>query len=286
MVTDDCVDPCPLPCPSVFDRVVVSRLIAGGTKVSWMLLDTFTDPGPLLFQLQVGNTTNPDAGDWEDVGLPVEDQYAAIDSEQRAFGKANNVFYRVKVTSSLRTVYSDPTDSLGVLNHREWNLARALIRQRRVSYRVGAGSNAQLGYLLKRRITGVRCTQCMDFQTDDTTDPSCPMCYGTGYQCGYYYPAGCVWAAIQPRFYRTQRDDMRGTIRDTNVRAEMIATDILDEEDVWVNKKTDDRYYIHEVQHISEMRGVPLVVNVSMSLIPYSSVIYRITIPDQLAALE
>jgi hypothetical protein len=66
----------------------------------------------------------------------------------------------------------------------------------------------------------------------------------------------------------------------------MLATDLLGEDDVWVSAKTDDRYFIHRVQHKEEMRGVPLIANVELRLIPFTSAIYTIPIPDQLRASE
>ena len=67
-----CQDVCPSQCESVFDVVHVSYLIRGGTRVCWQLLPTFADPLPYTFQLQVGQSANPDADDWEDVGVSIE----------------------------------------------------------------------------------------------------------------------------------------------------------------------------------------------------------------------
>jgi hypothetical protein len=277
--------PCPSQCEPVFDRVVVSYLIAGATRVMWELLDTFTDPGPLTFQLQFGATANPDADDWEDVGLPVVDQFVAVDPEQRVFGKLNYAHYRVKLTTGLGTYYSVPTAAQGTLARRDWRLAREIVRQRKKLFRYGPGG--QRGYLLKRRWTGVPCNRCLDLQTREVKDPGCPSCYGTGYQCGYYYPMSCIWASLDPRARRTQRDagSTRGTVDDIVVKADMVMTELLAEEDVWVNAVTDDRYYVHEVENTGEMRGVPLTASVELRLIAFTSVIYTIAIPEQLQAL-
>src|SRR4051812_3180266 len=88
-------DACGPDCESVFDRVVVSHMITGPTRVMWELLPTFTDPGPLEFQLQAGATASNDSDDWVDVGLPVADQYFAVDEEQRVWGKTNFTHYRL-----------------------------------------------------------------------------------------------------------------------------------------------------------------------------------------------
>jgi hypothetical protein len=264
--------------------VVVSYLIGGYARVMWELLPTFTDPNPLSFQLQVGKSNNPDADDWEDVGLPVEDQYFAYDPEQRVWGKTNWTHYRVQLASVRGVYYSDPVAGMGTLDRRSWRLAREMVRQRRVAYRVGPGG--QRGYLLKRRWTGLPCTVCLDVQTGDPTNPACPRCYGTGFECGYYYPMSCVWAEMSPRARRTQLDggQSRGTVDDIVVQADMLLVDLMGEDDVFVAARTDDRYYVHKITHTAEMRGVPICGLVEMRPVPYSSIVYSIPIPDQLAA--
>jgi hypothetical protein len=274
---------CPDQCEPVFDRVVVSRLIAGGTKVMWELLPTFTDPGPLLFQLQVGTTANPNADDWTDVGGLVENVYFAIDPEQRVFGKTNWTYYRVKVYSGLGVYVSMPTGAGGTLSQTDWLKAKNLVRRKLTTFRMGEG---QEGYLLKRRVTGQRCRVCLDYITEEVRQPDCPSCYGTGFECGYYYPMSCTWANISPRSRHIHIDgEMRATINDIVVQGQMLMIDLLVEEDVYVNKVTDDRYYVHKIDHTVEIRGVPVLANVELRPIPFSSTIYEIAIPEQLAAL-
>jgi len=281
----DCVlnNPCdPTQCESVFDRVVVSHIITGPTRIMWELLPTFTDTGPLQFQLQAGHTANNDSEDWVDVGLPVEDQYFAFDDEQRVWGKTNFTHYRVVLTTSLNTYYSTPIGGMGILDRRSWRLAREMVRIKRRAMRVG--NKGQKGYLLKRRWTGENCPVCLDHQTKEVRNPACLTCYGTGKRCGYYYPVACVWAELGPRSKRTELDggQSRATIDDIVVPAEMLMTDLLSEDDIWIADASDDRYFVHKVQHIEEMRGVPIVANVELRLIPFTHVAYLITIPQQL----
>lgn len=56
---------------------------------------------------------------------------------------------------------------------------------------------------------------------------------------------------------------------------------LIDEGDVWVSKKTDDRYYIHKIQNTAEIRGVPLIASVELRPAPFTDVIYQIAIPQQ-----
>ncbi len=277
---------CPTQCEPVFDRVMVSYLTRGPVRIMWTLLPTFTDVGPLSFQLQVGETSNPNAGDWEDVGLPVVNQYLATDPEQRDFGKIKYVFYRIVLTSPLGTYVSMPTAALGTLSQRDWLKARNLVRRKLKTFKLGEGQD---GYLLKRRFTGQQCRVCTDPLTQEVRDPFCLTCYGTGFECGYYYPMSCVWASISPKATHQELDAdkeaMRGTVNDMTVQSQMIITGLLSEEDVWANKLTDDRYFVHEITSTMEIRGVPIIGDVKLRLIPFTSPIYEIEIPDQLEAM-
>lgn len=278
--------PCPADrCNEAFDRVIINRLVRGGTKVMWELRDDFNDPRPYEFQLQVGQTKSNEADDWEDVGFPVVNTFIAIDDEQRVFNKyPNRTFYRVVLTTPVSTVTSDPVAGVGTLSKRDFRLGREILRQELVRFRHQAG---QKGVLLKRRITGEDCPNCLDFQTQEVLDPSCPDCFGTGKACGYFFPVDCIWSDMDPKAYHTELDagKGRGTVDDIKVRARMINTWLMGEEDVWVNLATDDRFYVHRIQNIAEIRGVPLVAKVELRPAPYTDVIYTIEIPEVLSGV-
>jgi hypothetical protein len=73
-------------------------------------------------------------------------------------------------------------------------------------------------------------------------------------------------------------------VADIRLSAEMVAYPLVDEYDVWVNKQTDERYYIHTISNKIEIRTVPVVLSVEMRPAAYSDVIYTIPIPDQIAS--
>jgi hypothetical protein len=271
--------PCPTSCENIFDMVHVSYLMRGGTRVMWQLLNTFNDPQPWLFQLQTGQTGNPLADDWQDVGIAVENTCYAIDPQQRDFNKTLNTHYRVKLITPNQTYFSDPTAQTGILNVRDWRLAREIVRKEKLR----ANFTSQDGYLLKRRLTGANCTRCLDLQTMEVKDPYCPQCWGTGKQCGYYYPMACIWVDMAPSASKLNMDDqaVRGTIQDVRIKARMLMLPLIGEQDIWVSRKTDTRYYIESIQDIAEIRAVPLIAQVDLRPAPFTDVAYRIPIPQQ-----
>jgi len=275
----NCNDPHPPQCENIFDRVHVCYLIKGGTRVMWDLLPEFCDPHPYTFQLQVGMSGNPWADDWQNVGLPVVNSFYAIDGEQRVWGKTNWTHYRVKLMTARGTYYSEPTNGMGVLSRRDWRLAKEIVRQETLRHRYASCD----GFLLKKREGGVPCYQCTDLQTDEILDPDCEVCFGTGYQGGYYYPMDGVWCDIAPKTKRKELDNQgqRGVILDIVVSGRMLMLPLIQEYDVWVGAKTDDRYYIHRIQDVAEIRCVPLVANVELRPAPFTDVIYTIPIPQR-----
>lgn len=279
-----CNNPCPATCQSVFDMVHVSYIIRGGTRIMWLLNPDFKDPNPGSFQVQVGMTGNPDADDRVNVGSPVVNSCYAIDPNRRVYGLSQYTHYRIVLTTPKGTYDSFPVSKTGVLAKRDWLIAAEIIRKEKLRYKLAG----QEGYLLKYRANGDDCTRCIDFQTQEPTDPNCPQCKGTGRQCGYFYPMACVWADLSPKAHRMHIDDQgtRGTINDVVVTARMLMFPLIDELDVWVSAKTDDRYYIQTIQHIAEVRGVPILANVELRLAPYTDIVYSIEIPQQDEAIS
>lgn len=279
MLEQNCQEECPADCASPFSHVVVSYLQAGGTRVLWKLDKPFAAMPPLQFTLQYNENSNKYA-DWVDVGQPVNDIYTAVDTVKRNFGMINRSFYRVKLVAGGTTYYSEPVGTMGTLSRRDWGLAREILRKQTLAFR-GA---AQYGYLLKQRISGRRCLRCTDAMTSGIKTSNCIECYGTGFTCGYYYPMDCVWASLSPRSYREQLDDAntRGTVDDITVSAKMIVTPLMEDGDVWVSRNTDLRYFVRIVKETANWRGVPLLADVELRQIPFTSRIYGIQIPQQL----
>jgi len=272
---DDCERVCAPSCAQVFDRVQVYHAIRGGGRVEWELSSSFSDPAPYEFQLQVGRTASNDADDWTNIGSPVVNAFYSIDADQRVWGNVQWTHYRVKLTTVNGVYYSPPEPALGALSRIDWRRGREIRRKEELRFRkTPAGTE---GYLLKRRIYGERCT-CIDEMTHECRNPQHVDCYGTGILGGYFDAIGCSWVEFTLRQTRTHQDLSRGTVNDVAVPARMLYWPQPNSYDVWVNATSDERWIIHEVSSIAEIRGIPLVANVGLRLVPFGDIIYDIPV--------
>lgn len=273
-------------CEWIFDRLQVFADISGGTRVEWTLHPQFSEAGPYTFQLQAGRTGNPDADDWTDVGAAVVDTYFVVDSSKRVYGKKQWTHYRVTVTSSASgadTYASKPQPATGNLNKKDWLRSKAILRNEDIRLRKEAG---QEGYLLKRRLYGTACPDCLDYQTGEVRNPQCSTCYGTGFTDGYFAPYGCFYAELGVHAHRSEiQDSARGTIDDLpRTTGRMINTPQVFSYDVWVDKDSDFRWIIHSVKNLVEVRGIPIIVQAEMRLAPFTHPVYSIDITGQVPA--
>lgn len=289
---DECQEPVNLPtvpgscddasCDWVFAAVRVTPTIAFGTRIEWVLHPNFRDPGPYTFQLQAGRTGLAGADDWESVGLSAVDTFFLLDDQQRVYGKTNWTHYRICLSTPLDTYFSPPVAADGDLDSKDRREWRTIIKTWQRLFKLKTGQD---GYLLKRKLFGEPCPEaCVDFQTQEITDPECDTCYGTGFIQGYFDPVPCVYASLGTRVSHNERDagQSRGTINDMlRVRATMLGVPQVFENDVWVDKKTDRRWYIHQIQNRIEIRGVAAVIDCELRLAPFTDPIYKFEIADQ-----
>jgi len=272
----------PRNCDSVFERVIVSFINRGGTSIYWDLRTDFTDPGPYTFQVQIGYTGNASATDWTPVGSDVVDAFSMTDPDDHISGDIVYTHYRIRLTTDLGVYYSQPTSIEGTLDPESWRILQHTYFTETLKFR--RDLRCQLGLLLKRRITGTPCPRCTSEETGDIKDPQCEVCVGTGFTCGYFYPVDCVWIRPTPSETDLQLDgETKGPWSLVKIKGEMLLIPMVDPYDVWVNLRTDDRYYIGPIQNTKEIRGTPILGSVELKLAPVNDVIYKVQIPQQAA---
>lgn len=286
MTEEFCTPDCsPSRCDDPFTSVIPYPTVAFGTKVTWALRPDFLAKSPYVFQLQVGGTNLNSADDWTDVGTEVTDGYYAYDDVQRVFGMNRWTSYRVKlVDADDNTYYSRPRDVTSFMRPVNRNRVRAI--QRFWSKKATARSLGTMMevYVLKRRHYGTACPTCLDYQLGESTDVNCPTCYGTSILGGYFDPEGCVFAEPRPSSRRTHVDPQlqRGTLDDNRITVTMLADPRLMENDAIVVRRTDERYYVHDVRDVAMIEGVAVLCDVTLHLAPYSDVLYQFSIAAQI----
>lgn len=267
-----------------FRRVSVDHMVRGTSRVWWQLDPLFQEPGRRTFQLQVGKTGINEATDWKNVGDPVVDSYVAVDPAWRLSGYDLLTHYRVVLTTPTATYTSQPANCWGELNERDWVLAREIIRKEQLRHKFVSVP----GYLIKIMRSGKACPRCRDSLTKEVTDSYCPICGGTGFEVGYHPPLPMQCWDLSPQIIQEHTDsEMRGTTRQNAVvTARVIGFPALNRYDVWVNSASDERWVVDTIQVVAAMRGVPLVYQVQLHLLPFSDNTYAIEVGGESATRD
>lgn len=259
-----------------FRRVSVDHMVRGVTRIWWQLEPTFNDPGPHYFQVQVGNTGLQNAADWKNVGGPVIDTYFAYDDEWRNTGGVLVTHYRILLTTSNGSYVSQAVSVYGELEEREWVLSREIVRKERLRHEKASTS----GYLIKAMRYGKPCRTCRDQLTQEVTNFDCSICNGTGFEVGYFPPLPMQCWDLSPQTFQENQDaQLKGTTREqAMVEARAVGFPQVDKGDIWVNSKSDERWIVMSIKVAAAMRGVPIVYQITLGLIPISSTVYLLEV--------
>lgn len=263
---------------------MVDHSIVGVSRVSWEMDRAFHDPRPWIFQLQFSPSGLDTSTDWINVGSPVENTLYAEDDQRHTseYGKRLLTYYRVILTTPLRTYVSTPTDTYGLLDEPDWILAREIIRKENLRHRYVSRS----GYLLKRMRFGERCTNCTDPLAGEILNSKCPECNGVGFKVGYHAPIPMIMDLSTDAIAEQRNGASTGPSRVANVMGRTLGSPPLAKEDVWVDARSDQRWFADgAIAHAAEWRGVPLIVSVELSLAPFSHQVYKIEVGGEPGAL-
>jgi hypothetical protein len=259
-----------------FRRVSVDHMVRGTTRVWWQLERTFNEPGPYVFQLQLGKTGLRDAVDWVNIGAPVVNGYNAYDPEWREAGYDLLDHYRVVLTTPTSVYVSQAANCYGDLPERDWLLAREIIRKEQLRFKYVAVP----GYLLKPFRFGKPCRRCRDQLTQEVLDSDCPVCNGTGFEIGYHPPLSLQCWDISTQTIQEDVDaKFKGMTRhNPYITARVIGFPAINKSDIWVNGSSDERWLVETIQVAAAIRNVPIVYQVKMGLLPFSNTAYAIEI--------
>lgn len=265
-----------------FRRISVDHMTRGVSRVWWQLDRLFRDEGPYSFQLQYGRTGVRDAADWTNIGAPVVNSYFALDPEWRESGYDITSHYRLVLTTPAGVYVSQAASCFGELTEKDWLLTREIVRKEQLRNRFVSIP----GYLIKPLRYGTPCRRCRDQLTDEISDADCPLCSGTGFETGYHVPVPLQCWDLSPQVIQEQIDNsVKGNTRENPyVNARVIGFPALNKYDIWVNGSSDERWMIDTIQVVAASRGVPIVYQVRMGLLPFSNAAYAIEIGGEPAA--
>ena len=251
---------------SSFEWTYVSTNLQMQKIIHWTMKHTFRPAGSTDFYIEKARS----GGEWEEVAGPITDECTYIDVDRWNYNKDMNTFYRIRYDKgTLDWEYSIPVRAIGNWTRKEYALARELARKELLSYeRLGLP-----GVLLKRREWGEVCS-CCDYDTDEPVDGQCTLCFGTGITGGYFAPITLTVNPLQ-RSHLMQRTD-QALQDDTKRLVRCVAyPTLIKENDLWLDSHNGTRWVVRGVKDATELKGVPVIYELSLNRLPMTDVIYN-----------
>lgn len=261
----------------VFDRFDIYHVARGGTLLIWDLSLPATKlvSPPYSFSVEASLSG---VGDWIPVATVADGNSFTIDPQRRVWAKNNRLHYRVSLAlPEGATASTQVKQANGNFTQRDARLAAEIVRKELLNLEKFAGT---CGYLYKRRHWGTKCSACTDFNTGEVKNSNCQVCYGTGFQGGYFAPVPYFVVQSAKTHRRASVETPRGTTEDQVESMRGVACPWIDSYDVWFNAATDARYVIHSVKELRH-RGIPVVFDpIEMRLAPATDPVHNIPRPD------
>jgi hypothetical protein len=174
-----------------------------------------------------------------------------------------NLFYRVVLSLNGTEYTSDPVNILGTLSPYERRVANLVLKKELERYQKEAAGTE--GYLLKRRVWGLPCTTCKDYDLDSIIQARCSLCYGTGIIGGYFNGIDYYMSFKNDAVKKEELQPNSALVDVRITEARCIAYPVVEPYDLWVAKNSNRRYVIRQVQTVADIRSVPLIYNVALS---------------------
>jgi len=253
-----------------FNRVESNRVL-----VEWALNREWIGavPGPYTFTLYRGYAANDD--NFVAVAETV-DQPWLYDNQPVWPSKGSMVFYKVSLLDGNGTLWwSQGTHATSSFTRYDWTIAKEIVRKEHLLMRKRAGTP---GWLLKRRLWGEPCT-CVNPITGQIENSTCPICYGTGIEGGYY-EAFEFWVTMNPSQRIVKLDSTQGMQTSIIETVRALAYPAAASNDVWVHANTGQRYIVlGDIVAAARHRGIDLVMNLRLEERSRSESLYDIPVP-------
>lgn len=187
------------------------------------------------------------------------------------------VYYKLTVTDDTGATASTTSVVGPTLKDRKLALLRRKMqRDLSIAFKFNAIELA----VLKRRHWGTRCKDCFDILTKRVTNSKCNTCYGTGFEGGYFDPVRIKGRLgidnVQTNITPQGKTDVN------KKRIIMLAIPLVEADDIIAEIAQNKRYIVQHV-HATEMKTNPVHQNLTVSELATDSVEYRIPINSDTA---
>jgi len=236
--------------------------------ITWTMLPGANYPEDFILQVENSRT----GGEWHVLSTGLQGTCVYIDSRRRNYNTHMNECYRLRmiVPSTGEEHVSDIVDAG---NHKAYPYsaeAENVVKQAETQIE----ESGCHGQLLKRKIWGVHCPLCVDFEGQQTVNEHCPRCLGTGIDGGYFPGIG-LWV-IKDQITTSESPSQIGFIQGETVQARCIAYPWICYDDVWCEDNTNKRYMIKQITPAASYKTTALVYSLKMMQVEYNDVIHSV----------
>lgn len=254
-----------------FTSIQILPGYATGFTFVWDLLQGFKDPLPWTFAVYQSDAQ--DEGPWNKISPDLVNRFSWPESGKRVISKDPVLFFRISLTTPDGTYYSHTKAPYGELDRREYLIAREIMRREVLQMRKLSGVPTQLWV---KSVVGAPCTKCTDPVTGTPLSGACSDCMGTGKSPAYHGPY-MLWATFSPAQRNTEmKKDGAGLSQQYNFNVRLVGFPYIKDNDVLVDTRSDKRYYVDGVKHLTELRRIPIIQTAMCREIPTSDPAYKL----------
>lgn len=266
---------------SCFQRLQIVNQPLGGSLIAWELKYGFKAKGPFNFYV---DWARAGSNEWEVLNsAPLVNACNFADMVRRQFDRLSFSYYRVRLvlpddidpaTNQCRVFASQPHQANGLWSKADWLLAREICRKEYLLQRKRTNMT-NVGWILKRRRWGQQCKDCIEYDTGEP-QTECDHCFGTRFEGGYYPAIDYRVTPTAPWGRGFKFKPEQGISDDVVRQGRAVNYPHLDTDDVYVRRDNGERYLIKKIETLAEVGGIPVVVQVTMNLVPATDIVYTI----------
>jgi len=250
----------------------------GGYDLFWSVKGLDFSPG---YRVEWARNIN---GPWSEITVsanpPIADNFLLNTLPLQRQNFSDPVWFRVKVFKGASLVLtSQPMDNRNRMQKREFLMYREMLRQVNLALQKVIAANP--GMLLRRKIYGAKCPECLDEILETPVSSECRVCYGTGIEGGYYAPVPmpAAWGPEgNPRNTNTTKEPS-GPTQIARHRLTIFPYPEARSEDVWVDGGTRFCYLVESNQPLA-FCGSVVEQRITVSRLPAHHPIYSFRIDE------